>query len=630
MNMTTPILSITARGFAALAFSMALITLNGCDEKPTQADKPHTKPNVLLVVFDDFGYNDLAVNNGSDSPTPTLDKIAQSGIRYTRHYAESSCTASRVALLTGLYPSKVGAQPVLAGIDHEFETLPDAMSGQGYTNYMIGKWHAGDAHPEARPEYQGFDHWFGFMNQLYLKGPHDMSAQGSDRYTRARPRYRNPWLENELGELRQFKGHLTDLLTDHAIEVMKTQEDEWFIYLSYYAPHTPVQPSKQYSDRYSQDDAGRYQALKDQLDTNLGRIYSFLEESGQLANTVIVIVSDNGGTAKSWPSNLPFQGKKATYTEGGVRTPLILSWADHWPDLQVRDHPAMIFDLYPTIVNAIGGSSPENLDGVDLLAAPADRVLRWYSHDRWCDKYGMLSQDGRWRLNTWESVTELLQNELDTVSKEQTNRLEEQPEIASQMRRSMREWIRNTTQVDNLDRSDKDGWRSYTGYGFRRTPIVDTQTMGFVFQRGSQSRAAQTKLSLVKQDGYIDISESQDMLNIKIDGTVVSIPAPDAKQQCFSLVVQSALVKKDMVFDKAMSLIRVYLNGELAGESSFRNTAFSKASPNNPLKVRLDSSKRWFMPPSAEVYISSRFLSVKEIKTSTDPLLKSVCTANPL
>jgi len=599
--------------------------LTSCDENVPEKVNPHVPPNILMVVLDDFGYNDLAINNGSDSPTPTLDEIAQSGIRYTRHYAESSCTASRVALLTGLYPARVGAQPGLSGIDHEFRTLPDALSSEGYTNYMIGKWHTGDAHPEARPEHQGFDHWLGFMNQLYLKGPHNTGAEGFDRYLRARPSYRNPWLENELGELKQFKGHLTDLLTDQAIEVMETQKEKWFIYLSYYAPHSPIQPSKVYSDRYPQDEAGKYQALKSQLDSNLGRIYSYLAESGQLANTLIVIVSDNGGTAKSWPSNLPFHGEKGAYGEGGVRTPLILSWKDHWPQHQVDDRTAMIFDLYPTILNAAGGVTPENLDGVDLFAATQDRVLRWYSHDRWGDKYGMLSSDGRWRINVWDSAFEQLQNQQDTRSNAQINRREEQPEIARTMRLSMQEWIRNTTQVDNLTSSDNDEWRSYTGYGFRRTPITDTLTMGFVFQRSLHPGAAKSGQTLVSQEGYLHISEFDGKLTIELDGNILELPSPDTEQQCLRLIVQSELVKKNRVFDKSPSLMRVYINGALAGESSFRNTALNKASPKNPLRVAISSRDGWFMPSSTNVYISSRFLPVAEVKQTTDPLLNQAC-----
>ena len=196
------------------------------------------RPNVLLVVLDDFGYNDLAINNGSNSPTPSLDQLARGGLRFTRHYAESSCTPSRVALLTGRYPAELGFHAFGPGLSQEVETLADVLSAHGYSSHMIGKWHAGDAHRESRPEYQGFDHWFGFMNQLYLAGPHRDGV-----YSRGRPTYRNPWLENEAGELRQYPGHLTDILSQRALEVMRSAAEPWFLYLSYYAPHTPVQPA---------------------------------------------------------------------------------------------------------------------------------------------------------------------------------------------------------------------------------------------------------------------------------------------------------------------------------------------------------------------------------------------------
>ena len=130
---------------------MALLTmLAGCQ---VEHDQDNKKPNILLLALDDFGYNDLAINNGSDSPTPRLDAIAAQGVRFTRHYAESSCTASRVALLTGRYPARVGAHPYLNGIDHELMTLPDALGSEGYIRHMVGKWHTGDSHRESRPEY---------------------------------------------------------------------------------------------------------------------------------------------------------------------------------------------------------------------------------------------------------------------------------------------------------------------------------------------------------------------------------------------------------------------------------------------------------------------------------------------
>ncbi len=202
------------------AMLLCAVLLTGC-----QAEE--SRPNILVIVLDDFGYNDLASNNGSDSPTPSLDDIAARGIRYTRHYTESSCTPSRVALLTGMYPARVGAHPFVSGIDHELVTLPESLAAAGYRNYMIGKWHAGDSHRESRPEFQGFQHWFGFVNQLYLQMPGEAGP-----YRRAKPTYLDPWLEDEQGTRRQYHVHLTDILTDRALAVMRSEQNPWFIYLS--------------------------------------------------------------------------------------------------------------------------------------------------------------------------------------------------------------------------------------------------------------------------------------------------------------------------------------------------------------------------------------------------------------
>lgn len=364
------------------------------------------RPNILLIVLDDFGYNDLAINNGSDSPTPNLDQLAREGLRFTRHYAESSCTPSRIALLTGRYPARLGFHPIRAGLSHEVETLADVLSANGYNSHMIGKWHAGDTHHESRPEFQGIDHWFGFMNQLYLAGPHKDGV-----YTRGRPTYHNPWLENEKGELQQHQGHLTEILSQHALEVMRTESDPWFIYLPFYAPHGPIEPATDYTRRFSDDSRGRFQALKSQLDTNIGRLLTQLRDSGQWRNTMVLVVSDNGGTGSVYPSNAPFPGVKVSYQEGGIRTPLILSWPGHWEGGETHDGITMIFDIFPTIVAALGIPAPAGLDGTDIFAVQSPRVLRWYSHgmfvDTFADTYSVLSANGLWRLNTRETMEDV-------------------------------------------------------------------------------------------------------------------------------------------------------------------------------------------------------------------------------
>lgn len=605
---------VSFRLFLAL-FCLAIITaISGCSEEKK-------KPNILLIMLDDFGYNDLALNNGSDSPTPTLDQIAREGIRFTRHYTETTCTPSRVALLTGRYAARAGAHPDLSGIDHEILTLPDVLRENGYTNYMIGKWHAGDAHKESRPEYQGFDHWFGFMSQIYLMGPHT-----NEGYVRKKPTYKNPWLENENGDLRQHKGHLTDLVTDHTLKVIENEKEPWFIYLAYYAPHTPIEPSETYVKRHPKNPSGKYQALKEQLDTNLGRIFTRLEESGELKNTMVVVVSDNGGNARAWPSNLPFNGVKATQTEGGVRTPLILHWPDGWQGKRHIQESVAIFDIYPTILSALGIDLPEELDGADVFSKPPERVFRWYSHSLFGDTMGMLSKDGQWRLMSWENTSDILHNEQDFVNLSPTNRFEENTVLGNEMKVSMSNWVKDVTTVKNLQVSYDDNWASVTRSAFRRTPLAGKHTMGFTFKRGTAPESG--KEQLVVQQGYLDIAASASSIDIMVDSNHLEIPAPESLE-CFTLVVRSAMTKSNMIIYKNnyRSQTRVYVNGKLSKFSSYDNPELSKTTPKNPLKINISPEKSWYMPAGIMPFISTRAVTEKEIATTIESQLAKSCEA---
>ena len=575
------------------------------------------QPNVLLVVLDDFGFNDLAINNGSDSPTPTLDQLSREGIRFTRHYAESTCSPSRVALLTGMYAARSGAHPGATGIDHALVTLPEKLRRHGYRTHMIGKWHAGATHTSARPEQHGFDQWFGFINQMYLAGPH-----GQDNYRRNRPTYRNPWLENETGELLQYKGHLTELLTARALEVVARARQPWFLYLSYYAPHTPIQPAEKYAARFPDTASGRYQALKAQLDDSLARILSHLEVTGQRDNTLIVVVSDNGGTTRDWPSNLPYTGTKASYTEGGVRTPLLLSWPGYWPEGAVREEVVAIFDIYPTLVSALDLPAEPGLEGVDLLTPPQPRTLRWYTHHIFGDRYSMLSSDGQWRLTAWEGVSRELHKQEDFVRADATNYFAAEAEIAKDMAGEMENWIRAVTTVDRFHTRYSPPWVEYSGDDFRRTPLAWSHSMGFVFRRGEGSQDSST---LAVQKGYINLGESGGRLNIVVDGTVVEVTTPEA--DCFTLVIRSLLWKNNMVFlnKNSKSNVSVYLDGKPAGHSVYRNTRLNTASPGNPLQVWADARGQWYMPTDAGVFLSTRALPAKEIEDRVHPALATAC-----
>ena len=173
-----------------LAFFLFIFSLH--------AQAADSKPNILLIVLDDAGYSDVAGFGRDDAPTPNIKQIANEGVRFTRHYADSTCRPARLALLTGRESARVAQNPDFRGISPEIITLPEALKNAGYKTTHIGKWHLGDAVRAAWPDKQGFDNWFGFLNQFQLKGP---DKNGS--FTK-RPTYIDPWLQSDSTPLQQY------------------------------------------------------------------------------------------------------------------------------------------------------------------------------------------------------------------------------------------------------------------------------------------------------------------------------------------------------------------------------------------------------------------------------------------
>jgi arylsulfatase A-like enzyme len=590
---------------------------------------PAPRPNILLIVLDDFGYNDLAINNGSNSPTPNLDELAQQGVRFTRHYAESSCSPSRIALLTGRYPAELGFHPVGAGLAPEVITLPEILADQGYQTHFVGKWHSGDAHALSRPEHHGFQHWFGFMSQLYLAGPHDKNG-----YRRGRPGYVNPWLENERGELRQYQGHLTELLTSRAMEIIGGSNTPWFLQLSYFAAHTPLQPSAEFAARHPDTDAGRYQALKEQLDSAIGRLQAALEATGQTDNTMVLVVSDNGGTARSWPSNQPYSGVKSSYHEGGIRTPLVLAWPDHWEGGRSRAEAASIMDLFPTVLGALGITAPDDLDGRDLFSDSGERELRWYSHSALGDAYSQLTGDGEWRLASHPSAggntTELWHRKVLENPNKEVVRLPE-PGLWEALEQDTQAWIREATTVSGLDYLDTEGWREYSGDAFRRSPILAEYSLGMLLHdRAGEPNDAGEKV-LVQQTGYLEIAQRGDELLIRVDGHEIVSKLPTPIAPCTTVVITALLSKMNQVFysPRSRSTLNVYVNGVSTAQARFRNPQLNRASPENPLRVRTQSDTGLSMPAGAHPMISTRFLQAEQVSEWMHPALLEFCPAQP-
>ena len=321
------------------------------------------QPNILLILADDMGYGDLSCLGSQTVMTPHIDRLAESGVLCTRAYIASAvCSPSRAGLITGRDPRRFGyegnlnasddnyaSRPELLGLPTREHTLADQLRPLGYSTALIGKWHLGSK-ARFHPNKRGFDYFCGMLG-----GGHDYF-----------PKPNRNKLERNKEPLRSFSSpYLTDFFTDEAvrwIEEARTGQGSrpWFLYLSYNAPHTPMQATKEDLEACSHIKDSRrrtYAAMMRALDRGIGRVVQSLRETDQLENTLVVFFSDNGGATNNASWNGPLSGAKGTLREGGVRTPMIWSWPTRIEPRRLDSVTVSSLDLLPTFLAAAGGKS---------------------------------------------------------------------------------------------------------------------------------------------------------------------------------------------------------------------------------------------------------------------------------
>ena len=443
----------------------------------SMAEQP---PNVVLIVVDDLGFNDITfygggIGNGS-VPTPQIDSIAAQGIHFTIAYAgNATCAPSRAALLTGRYPTRVGfeftpttpaflrlisgdgfkeenaenyPEPSSLGLPSSEQTLPEALKEKDYHSIALGKWHLG-ASEGMLPNDQGFDEFLGFLGGGGMFMEEDDPAVVNskqdfdpiDRFLWANLRYGVQFNE---GDTFKPDSHMTDYLSREAVKAIEANRDRpFFMYLAYNAPHTPLQSEKRDYDALShiEDHTERtYAGMIRGLDRGIGQVLASLEENGLSDNTIVIFTSDNGGADYvGLPDlNKPYRGWKMTFFEGGIRTPFFIKWPEKIAAGSKYDSPVAHIDIFSTVLAAAGIEPPEDrvIDGRDILAVaqdpeqPAlDRPLFWRTggykvvqEDGW--KLQLMEQNGKvWLFNLNEDPTE--QHNLSTSHPEKLNQLRE-------------------------------------------------------------------------------------------------------------------------------------------------------------------------------------------------------------
>lgn len=513
------------------SYTLSLLVLLSCGCQKQKATTTHERPNVIVILVDDMGFSDIGCY-GSEIETPNIDKLGFSGLRFTQFYNAARCCPSRASLLTGLYPHQAGMGDMVTDHRRTHETgsyqgwlsqnavtLAEVLRQAGYNTYMSGKWHVGEDSIDW-PVQRGFDKYFGLIS-------------GACSYYEILPG-RKIVNQNTLCTSLPEGFYMTHSITDSAVSFVKhgiRKDNPFFLYLAYTAPHWPLHAVKdkiaKYKGKYligwdsirqarhqrqmqldlfshavslsprdetipswkdvtNKDEwdlkMSVYAAMIESVDDGIGKLVRTLEESGQLENTIIMFVSDNGAChetlegridkdlkafatiaktipagdkgsyttyGKEWAnaSNTPFRlYKKWTY-EGGISTPLIV----HFPKLikegKIVHQTAHLIDIMPTLLDLCGAAYPQKFNGFDIQPMEGKSLVpiltdkKWVAHDYlfWEHEGSRAVRHGKWKLVSGPDSPWELYN-LQTDRSELNNLANSLPDTVLQLKTQYESW----------------------------------------------------------------------------------------------------------------------------------------------------------------------------------------------
>ncbi|GAB3431517.1 hypothetical protein GCM10027516_40210 [Niabella aquatica] len=391
-------------------------------------------PNVIIILADDLGLHDVSYSGAKDVSTPSIDALCKAGLRFDRFYSSSSvCSPSRASLLSGCYPEQVGVPGLIRSkpeinfgyLKPGVELLPALLKKAGYHTAAIGKWNLGLCTPNL-PNQKGFEYFCGFLDDMM-----------DDYYTHLR------WGKNFMREDEKVidpKGHATDFFTSKAVAYIEKQSKNnqpFFLYLAYNAPHAPIQPPASWLKKVKARVPGITEkragivALIEHMDDGIGKVISALKNAGKYDNTLIIFLSDNGGSLMYGSDNGLWRADKGTMYEGGLRVPACISWPRHIQPERVSNQAVINMDIYATIADIVSIKPEKHIDGVSLRTLllsqeallPA-RPLYFIRREGGTDFGGLTSQaviSGNWKLlqNSPFEARELYNMSVDSL--EQNN-----------------------------------------------------------------------------------------------------------------------------------------------------------------------------------------------------------------
>lgn len=338
----------------ALVGTAAVLGLLDSAHALPRAERP---PNLVIILVDDLGYQDVGCFGSPLISTPRVDGMAKEGIRFTSYYAQTVCTPSRASLLTGCYPVRVGLPNVLnpsdkIGISSSEITLAQVLKSRGYATTCIGKWHLGHL-PQFLPTRHGFDSFFG------LPYSNDMGKQIPVPLMRGEKIIEQPANQDTL----------TQRYTQEAVKFIETNKDRpFFLYLPHTMVHVPLHVSEKFRGKSKR---GLYGDAAEEVDWSTGEVLDTLKRLGLDDNTLVIYTSDNGPWLAQGVNGgcaLPLRDGKGTTYDGGVRVPCIMRWPGKIPAGAISDEMVTEMDVLPTFARLAGTSAPEDriIDGKDI------------------------------------------------------------------------------------------------------------------------------------------------------------------------------------------------------------------------------------------------------------------------
>ncbi|MGI9627148.1 MAG: arylsulfatase [Longimicrobiales bacterium] len=473
------------RAFAVLL----IVVMSGCGEEASQASSP---PNIIYMLADDLGYGELGSYGQDKIRTPNLDRLAAQGMRFTQHYSGSPvCAPSRGTLLTGYHtghsqirdnfevggypdPDELGQMPLDSGT----YTLATMLQDAGYYTGAIGKWGLGGRDTQGQPRFQGFDYFFGYLDQQLAHNyyPTHLWRNGErvpldNEYFYPHQRFEGDD-PNDPDQYAAYQGneYSLDVMADDALRFLdEHQEEPFFLYLPFAIPHLALQVPDSSLAEYDgafeeepylgdpsylphQRPLSAYAAMITRMDAHIGRILSHLEDLGLADNTLVMFTSDNGATytggvdAEFFNSSAGLRGLKGSVYEGGIRVPLIARWPGKVRPGSETDHVSAFWDMMPTFADVAGVAAPSGIDGVSFLPALVESGTQGQHAALYWEYHGLWNGAQAVRVGQWKGVRlgghdnpdapiELYDLEVD--AEETTDVASEHPDVVGQIRAVM-------------------------------------------------------------------------------------------------------------------------------------------------------------------------------------------------